>query len=555
MNRKILFVIVPTFPYAKFISPGENEIYDVTKNGKKTRMFVGGIPIGVLSISSYVKKYSENTEIKIIDFNLIINGLVKNSEIDKYNSFRELYVDIMEQYSNYKPDIVAISAIFNSSFECIQECAEIIRKKFEETRIIVGGGLATNAYKMLLANIPTIDAACVGEGEVPFANLAKSDDIDEALEKQEAFFTRNKMENNILVNANFVKNLDDIPPFDYGLISFDEYAEDSHYGNVMSKNKISRVLNICSTRGCPHKCTFCCSHSVHGRTIRYHSAERIIADIQFAINRLKIDTITFNDDNFLYDRERALCILKYLSDKNLNVTFPNGFTIYRIDDEISEALSAAGVKEAALALESGNQNTLDNIIKKPLKLEMVKPAIESLRKAGLYVRGFFMIGFPGETKESIKDSIDYLCQLEFNWVMVYTVTPFLGSEIYEICKENNYLLKNSELQLFYECTIETPDFDASYISREAYLTNLKVNFVNNYDMKVGNYELALMRFEKIISQAKDHAVAYYCAAFCANKLGDIEKGSAYKTEILRIVEKSDLWNDYIKDLKLDINSI
>lgn len=552
MKKNILFVIVPTFAYSKFINPSENDFYDITPTGKKARMTVGGMPTGILSMASYIKKVNQNIGIRIIDFNLIINKLVKTCEIDRYSSFGEIYAEKIQQYKEFKPDIIALSAIFNSSFECIKECAEIIENQLDESIIVLGGGLATNGYKKILDSITQIYATCVGEGEVPLAEIISTDNITNNIESNKSFVTRNKLNNNFTVAPTFLEDLDEIPPFDYSLISFDEYAESSLYGNIISNKSINKVLNICSTRGCLHKCTFCCSHSIHGRKIRYHSADRIIEDIQYSIDHFGINTVTFNDDNFLYDRKRALKILEYLKDKNLDVTFPNGFTIYRIDEEVAFALRDAGVKEASLALESGNQETLKYIIKKPVKLQMVKPAIESLRKANIYVRGFFMIGFPGETKDSIQESIDFMSKLDFNWVMIYVVTPFLGSELYELCQDKKYLTENSSEQIFCQGTIRTPEFEPEYIAKVAYTTNLKINFVNNYDMRVGNYEFALMRFEKIIKQAKDHAVAFYCAALCCSALGYKEKESEYKKEVGRIVKDSIIWKEYMEELKIDL---
>lgn len=554
MNYKILFCIVPTYSWDKFTNPNEYDTYDLTSTGKKTRIFVGGIPIGILSIASYIKKYNKNVDIKIVDFNLIISKLVQNGDIDKYESFNQIYHDTIKNYIDFRPDVIALSSIFNSSYISIKECAYIMKKFFNNSIIILGGALATNAYENILNSIPEIYATCVGEGERPLAELFSENNILLELEKNVSFVTREKLSSlfKMDVKPKFVENLDDVPYFDYNLINFYDYSDSNFtYGNIITDKSYTRVLNVCSTRGCPHKCTFCCSHSVHGRKVRYHSAYRIIKDIEYAVDNFGVNTITFNDDNFLMNKQRALEILGYLKDKNLNVTFPNGFTIYAIDEEIAYALRDGGVKEAALALESGNQDTLTRIVKKPLKLEMVKPAIDYLRKANIYVRGFFMIGFPGETKESIEISIDYMSKLDFNWVMIYTVTPFLGSEIYEICKSNNYLTVDNMELIFCKPIISTPDFEPEYIQERAYLANLQVNFINNFDMKHGNYDIALMRFEKIIKQAEDHAIAYYCASLCCRKLGYEEKEMEYIKKAKIIIEKSSLWKKYCQNLGIE----
>ena len=110
-----------------------------------------------------------------------------------------------------------------------------------------------------------------------------------------------------------------------------------------------------------------------------------------------MNTFTVWDDNFFVDKERALELFDYFMDLNLTVEFVNGFPVYRLDDDMAKWLKKSGIDVVTLAIESGCPRVLKDIIHKPLKLEMVPEAIACLNKYDIYVKGLFVIGFPGET--------------------------------------------------------------------------------------------------------------------------------------------------------------
>ena len=101
-------------------------------------------------------------------------------------------------------------------------------------------------------------------------------------------------------------------------------------------------------------------------------------------------------------------------------------------------LKRAGVEVASLAIESGCQRVLNEVMHKGhVKLEMVRKAIELLHKHGFYVKGMFVIGLPGETKAELEETVEFIKTAGLNWVDVFSASPIAGSELYEICKKNN----------------------------------------------------------------------------------------------------------------------
>jgi anaerobic magnesium-protoporphyrin IX monomethyl ester cyclase len=213
----------------------------------------------------------------------------------------------------------------------------------------------------------------------------------------------------------------------------------------------------------------------------------------------------------------------------------------------------AGVKSALLSIESGNEDTFKHIVRKPASLKVAHDAVEILHKEGIIASTNVMIGLPGETVESIEKGLEYLLTTNFNWFSCYVAAPLPGSDFYKICLENNYFVESGDILRmdFKKCVVRTPGFEPAYIEKTAYVMNLRLNFINNYDMRTGNYAQALMLFEKVIEVVMDtHAFAYYFAAKCCKELGLVEKCALYKAKYAEMIEKYPFWQDWAKQFSL-----
>lgn len=161
-----------------------------------------------------------------------------------------------------------------------------------------------------------------------------------------------------------------------------------------------------------------------------------------------------------------------------------------------------------------------------------------------------LIGLPGETKQDIEDTRAFLKTLDANWYRIYIATPLVGSEMFDICVKNNYLSGSYIGCDFKRAAIETEDFTAEYIKERVYELNLELNFVENSDFRLGNYETALRGFENTIRVKSDHAFAYYYAAKCCDLLSLKEKATDHKAKYREIIKESEFWRDYVDRFKL-----
>ena len=119
---------------------------------------------------------------------------------------------------------------------------------------------------------------------------------------------------------------------------------------------------------------------------------------------------------------------------------------------------------------------------KPLNLKIVNRVVKDCKELGIYVSVNILIGMPGETKEDIEDARNYLRTVGANWFIILIASPLVGSEMYEICTENDFLLEDNVVGSDYKkAIVQTKDFEAQYIQDKMYLMNIELNFIENSD--------------------------------------------------------------------------
>ena len=547
MNR-ILFIIPPYPSFDSFVNPGFNERIVVKKSGNYGNI-VTDMPIGLLSLSAYLKKNTA-VEVKLIDFNVILNKI----DSFEYKSFPELFQEILssKEWLDFVPDIIGISALFAPSYQNMLDIANIARKIFPNALITAGGGAAANMYKKIFEDSVAFDALCYGEGEKPMLGLLKSADKKEFLKNNHSWITREKAENKESFQYDFVEDLDEIPFYDYDLLKTGESKLSPSIDTFTSFDSGKNHFHYATSRGCPQRCCFCASHSIHGRKMRYHSLDRIKEDFTRLKNQFGAHTIAFLDDQFMADKQRAFKIIEIAKELKLGIFFLTGLALYALDKKMLQAIKSAGVNQITLAIESGSSRVLKEIMHKPLNLSIVKNVVADCRQLGMDTDANILIGLPGETKQDIEESGQFLKTLDVTWFRIYIATPLVGSELFDICIKNNYLKGNYTDSDFKNAVIETEDFTVEYIKEKAYFLNLELNFVGNSDFRLGNYNKALEGFENVMRIKSDHAFAYYFAAKCCKLMNLEEKYLTYKKKYQEIMEESVTWRNYAKQFNLPL---
>ena len=511
----ILFIVPPHISFDSFINPSDNERTTMKKSSKFGSVLTD-MPLGILSLSSYIKKFNA-TKTRLVDFNIILNKM----EHFEYCSFKELFYDYLSarRWIEYAPKIIGISTLFTPSYQSMLDVAQCCRDIFPNALLIAGGGIPTNMYREIFRDSSCFDALCYGEGEKPLLGLLKADDKFGYLEHNTSWITRDKVKNGQSFEHDFIENLDEIPFYDYEILDINEYGLNPAITAYASVSEKKQNFHVMTSRGCIHHCCFCSSHTVHGRMMRYYSISRVKKDFIHLRDQYGAKTIVFQDDHLMSNRQRALNVIEIIKELQITAVFQNGLSLYALDKEMLTALKSAGVNQLVLSVESGSERVLKEVMHKPLNLSIVKRVSDDCRALGIYTNVNILIGLPGETKQDIDDASLFLKTINANWFIILCATPLVGSEMFDICLHNGYL-KGSYIECDYKkAVIETEDFTAEYIQEKAYYLNLELNFVENSDFRLGNYEIALKGFENAIRARNDHAFAYYFAAKCYLMLG------------------------------------
>ena len=520
--RKILFLFLP----ARFLADSAS----VRPNAKAS------LPYGVLSMATYLKKYAKSSvDIRVLDLN------AQSSTRD------EMVEEVRAVLSDFNPDIVGLSALFNTAYPLVEPLTRAVKQFNGSIVTIVGGAVGSNLYTEILSEAPSLDAACYSEGEIPLLELVESGNLLETLEHHPSFITQKTLAAGKKPLAKFVENLDDIPLLDLSMVDISKYV--SQWGDDAS-GEVS--LSIHTSRGCPFKCVFCSAPSLHGSQMRYMSTARVLSDVKKMVDDFGMTSLSVMDDQFLINKNRAKQILRGLADLNISVEFASGLSVAYIDEEMAALMKRAGAKAAVLAIESGSDFVLRELINKPLALKQVKPVVAALKKEGLFIFAFFVTGIPGETEKDRLETLKLIYEAEIDWAVFVIATPFKGSELYEICMENDYIDAKSITEAdVYSGTINTPDMSAEYITKRTYLMNLEANFVNNANIRNGSFSNIVGYLEQIVAKHPRHAFVHRALAIAYEGLNKdknlIEK---HKTTYAQIIGSDPMWREYAEHFHL-----
>lgn len=564
--RRVLFLVPPNITFEDFVDPPAN-VSAITK-GSRSRQYgplVTDVPLGIVSLSAYLKKFAPVVALAI-DFNVELY----RSDTFEFGDFKTYFCKHLasNECQTFAPDFVAISAQFTPTYNSVIDLADSCRFLFPGAMILAGGNLPTSMYRECLEDSPEIDAICYGEGEKAMLGLIQAERADRFLESCDTWITRKKLLDPGFTPAkDFILELDEIPFLDYDILDLEGYRlnpTSSHF--AVSENYIAREarprhlgkgpgegdaegqlsLPIMTSRGCPYHCTFCAAHNAHGRQMRRYSVKRVAQDLAIMKQKYGISGVVIQDDHFMGGKERPYEIVRALKDLGLKMFFQNALAIFALDPPFLALLKEAGVHELILPIESGSERVLREVMRKPLKLDMVAPVLANCRNAGIFTDCNIIVGMPGETPADLSQSREYLKTIYADWFSILIAMPIPGSEMFGICEANSYF-KTTPLRANYKrAVIETEHMTAEYVQYMAYLMNIELNFVFNSNLRLGNFALALESFGNVVRVKPDHAIAHYYAGLCLENLGDLGGAAGRYRMAASFASATDFWNDFLE---------
>jgi radical SAM superfamily enzyme YgiQ (UPF0313 family) len=318
-----------------------------------------------------------------------------------------------------KPDVVGIS-----SPTCgISRGYGIAKYAKDKGYYTIFGGQHVSALPEEPLHYDVCDAVVVGEGEQTLVDLIES--------KGKGIF-----------RGEYIKDLDTLPYPAFDLINSEFYTTvRKRVGNSLYSfvNPLDRCLSLMSSRGCPFQCCYCYNSSkAFNYPVRYKSAEKTVEEFKYMEKMLKVNAITFLDDDFVLNKPRLEKICELLQE-NKTVYWGCNSRVTDVNKDMLELLTQSGCIQLAFGIESGNQRILD-VLGKKATVEQAQEAVKLCHDFGVVVQSNFMIGNKTETEEEMMDTLKFMKLNKIDGGLGTSATiPFPGTALWEWCAENKKL--------------------------------------------------------------------------------------------------------------------
>lgn len=397
------------------------------------RADVSQMPLGLGYLASYVLRENDDIEVEVLD-----TGIASEKEL--------------KAFCNCRYDIVGFSVTSRGYNEAV-ELAKSFKEADKSIFIAFGGPHVTLLREQSIQG-PVIDFGIYGEGELTLNELLqvlKESNMErqlEALSKIKGLIYQNGAHAVVNPPRELIRNLDRLPFPAYHLFPMDRYP--GKYPMITS-------------RGCPFRCVFCAASRAWNGKWRARTAENVVDEVEFVLKHYATRPIDFHDAAFNVNIKRVHDICDTFIRRKVRIPWGiRGFRADIIDTETSRIMNKAGCTQVAVGIESANPEMLIHI-RKQETIEDIDKGINILRGAGIDVLGEFMIGNPGETLETAKESIAYVKNSNLSEAVFGSAVPFPGTALWDYVNEHGTFLVEPDCTKFEEVyprvIFETPEFN------------------------------------------------------------------------------------------------
>jgi len=356
---------------------------------------LGAMPIGIHYVGAMLKEHGYDVE--------LLNWHALNNDPSA----------IKKVIRERTPDVLGFSVLQANRWGAI-EIARLAKGENPNIKVVFGGISPSFLWRHFLAHFPEVDFVVLGEGERPFLLLAKwienggaekdLEDIPGIAYRTGRNISRNQPEA-------FLQNIDDLP----------------------NPAKYFTFQHVISSRGCPWECVFCGSPSFWGRKVRFHSVDYFVTQLEM-LHQKGVSFFYVSDDTFTMKRERVIEICREIIRRGLAITWVAISRVSDADDEVLSWMRKAGCVQVSYGVESGSEK-IRGLLNKKIKSSQILNAFSSTTRMGIMARSYFIYGNPGETSETIQETIDLMLRIKPLSAIFYILDIFPGTALYETYKE------------------------------------------------------------------------------------------------------------------------
>jgi radical SAM superfamily enzyme YgiQ (UPF0313 family) len=363
-------------------------------------------PLDLLHLAAWLQKHGHETR--------VLDLYAREVEEEDFPKVAEMW----------KPDLVGFTT-YTANVDVSLRLARASKQALPEVPVVLGGIHASYLPEVCLAE-PAVDWVVRGEGEETLRELVEALAAGRSPRGLAGLAWR---EEPGVVDSGpprpLLKDLDALPWPDYGQLDFDRY-----YLAVTREVTGRRVANVLTMRGCPYRCTFCSHHYGYEGGLRKRSPEDVVRQLRHLKERHGVGEVQIEDNSFTCDPKRVLRICELLEAEGLDLVWNCNVRAETASRELFDAMHRAGCRRVLLGVESGSAEMLERM-KKGITLEQVRRAVTLARRHGLLVNCAFILGTPGETRESAEATYRFALELDPDFVMFSVLVPVIGSELFD----------------------------------------------------------------------------------------------------------------------------
>jgi anaerobic magnesium-protoporphyrin IX monomethyl ester cyclase len=327
-----------------------------------------------------------------------------------------------------RPKVVGVGAM-TLALGSVSKLVALVRQTLPGTTLVLGGPCMEDYPREVLTRLAEVDVAVVGEGELTFRDVVSRSLAGQDLQGIEGTVYRRDGEAVVAAARAPLKELDQLPRPAYHLINFERYAP------VISRG--AGFATMYTMRGCPYNCRYCHRQSWL-TTVRHHSAERVVSDVEHLVGDLGVKEIKFYDETFTLGRRRVLEICRQMSQRSRGVPWEIRTRPELLDEELTRELARSGCYRICLGIEGGSQERLDRM-GRTTRIADIRNAFRWAHDNRLSTLAFFMIGYPGDARRDYEDVLRLAKQVNPTWIVVAVTSAYANTEVYRQLLESGRL--------------------------------------------------------------------------------------------------------------------
>jgi radical SAM superfamily enzyme YgiQ (UPF0313 family) len=345
------------------------------------------------------------------------------------------------------PGMIGLNCLLSEHFPYMRRLAIALKAQYPKIPIVIGGLHPTLFPTEIIRNCPEIDVAVMGEGEEQIVALANhfSSGESSTIENIAALCFRNtkgKIQQN--PRNGFISDLNRLPGPAWDLVNFPDYFTDHSSWHNPRGLDIKMSVPVLTSRSCPYDCSFCSVHPLMGRGLRLRDPMKVVDEMEMLYRDHGLNYFGFLDDNLTLKKSHVMAICNEIVKRGMKIQFEsiNGYNLASLDEEIIHAMVEAGCVYVILPIEHGSDYIRNNIIGKHLAREKIYEIVSLYKKYNLLTRGYYIMGFPEETHETLMETYNLILELQLDMNNVFNLIPFPGTRIFDQALRDGLFINN-----------------------------------------------------------------------------------------------------------------